>query len=152
VPGFDLSNSPTEVAGTDLTGARLVMRTSAGTRGAVGATGADRLLTGGFVNAAATAVALHEEEVVTFLVTGESLGRDGDEDRALADYMTELLAGGAPAPGPDLDRGVATDHRRRVSDDLPAADLALACEVDRFTTAVEIQRRDGGLVVETSDG
>lgn len=152
VPGFDLSNSPTEVAATDLTGKRLAMRTSAGTRGAVAATGAARLLTGGFVNAAATAAALQDDDVVTFLVTGESLGRDGDEDRALADYVTALLAGEDPPPGPYLDRVAASDHGRRFGADLPAPDLALACEVDRFATAVEIQRRDGGLVVERPRG
>lgn len=141
VAGFDLSNSPAEIATADVAGQRLAMRTSAGTRGAVAATGATRLLTGAFVNAGATADALRGDVVVTFLLTGESLGRDGDEDRALADYLTALVQGDDPAPAPYLDRVRRSDHGRRFGDDLPAADLELACDVDRFARALEIVRR-----------
>ncbi len=148
VDGFDLSNSPAEVAGADLAGKRLAMRTSAGTQGAVGATGATRLLTGAFVNAGATAEALRGDEVVTFLVTGESEGRDGDEDRALADYLQALVMGERPAVEPYLARIRASDHGRRFGEDLPLPDLELACEVDRFDRALEIQRHDDVLLVE----
>lgn len=151
VAGFDLSNSPAQVAGTDLAGRRLAMRTSAGTRGAVASTGATRLLTGAFVNASATARALRADPSVTFLLTGESEGRDGDEDRALADYVTALLRGGTPDPAPYLARVAGSDHGRRFGDDLPRRDLELACEVDRFAAAVEIHRRGAVLLVEAAD-
>lgn len=147
VPGFDFSNSPAEIAGADLAGRRLAMRTTAGTNGAVAATGASRLLTGAFVTAAATATALRGSDHVTFLITGESHGRDGDEDRALADYLRALLTGDDPSPGPYLERVRRSDHGRRFGDDLPARDLDLACEVDRFADALEITRRDDALVV-----
>ena len=148
VAGFDLSNSPAEIAAADVAGRRLAMRTSAGTQGAVLARGAQRLLTGAFVNAAATAAALQDDDAVTFLVTGESLGRDGDEDRALADYLTALVRGERPAPGPYLDRVGRSDHGRRFGDDLPARDLELACQVDRFGTALEILRRGDELLID----
>ena len=147
VDGFDLSNSPAEIAGADLAGRRLAMRTTAGTRGAVAASGATRLLTGAFVNAAATAAALRGDTEVTFLVTGESLGRDGDEDRALADYVTALVQGEEPDPTPYLDRVRRSDHGRRFGDDLPAIDLELACDVDRFGWALEILRQDGASTI-----
>ena len=151
IDGFDLSNSPAEVAATDLTGQRLAMRTSAGTQGAVTATGATRLLTGAFVNASATAEALRDDPSVTFLVTGESEGRDGDEDRALADYVTALLRGASPDPGPYLARVAASDHGRRFGDDLPRRDLELACEVDQFAAPVEVHRRGSVLLLEGAD-
>lgn len=148
VPGFDLSNSPVEMAAADVAGRRLAMRTTAGTRGAVLATNADRLLTGAFVNARATALAVRADPVVTFLVTGESLGRDGDEDAALADYVTALTRGEDPPVAPYLERVRTSDHGRRFGDDLPLEDLELACEVDRFDRALEIHRRDGVLLIE----
>lgn len=148
VDGFDLSNSPAEVSEADLTGRRLAMRTSAGTQGAVQATSAARLLTGAFVNAGATAAALRGHDVITFLLTGESQGRDGDEDRALADYVTALVRGQAPAPDAYLDRVRSSDHGRRFGDDLPAQDLALACQVDRFGRALEITRRGDACVID----
>lgn len=151
VPGFDLSNSPVEVAAADLAGRRLAMRTTAGTRGAVLAERADRLLTGAFVNARATARTVRADPVVTFLVTGASLGRDGDEDAALADYVMALARGEDPPVAPYLDRVRASDHGRRFGDDLPLRDLELACEVDRFDWPLEIHRRDGVLLIE-ADG
>lgn len=151
VEGFDLSNSPTEVAAADVGGRRLAMCTSAGTRGAVAATGAVRMVAGAFVNAGATAAALQGAGQITFLLTGESYGRDGDEDRALADYVTALLRGDDPAVEPYLDRVRRSDHGQRFGDDLPSRDLELACEIDRFSTPVEIHRRKHALVVDGSD-
>lgn len=150
VPGFDLSNSPAEMAAADLAGRRLAMRTTAGTRGAVLATNATRLLTGAFVTASATAAGLRDDPVVTFLVTGESLGRDGDEDAALADYVTALARGDTPQPEPYLDRVRRSDHGRRFGDDLPLEDLELACQVDRFDRALEIHRRGDALLIEAA--
>lgn len=151
VEGCDLSNSPAEIARTDLHGQRLAMRTSAGTQGVVAADRATRMLTGAFVNAGATAAALRGADLVTFLITGESHGRDGDEDRALADYVTALLQGLEPDPAPFVQRVRASDHGRRFGDDLPHRDLEMACEVDRFAAAIEIRRRDGVPVI-TSGG
>lgn len=152
VDGFDLSNSPSEIGAADLTGRRLAMRTSAGTQGAVLATGATRMLTGAFVNASATAEALQGADRVTFLLTGESYGRDGDEDRALADYLTAVLSGSNPAPEPYLSRVRNSDHGCRFGDDLPGRDLELACEIDRFSAPIEILRRGDELVITPRDG
>src|SRR3954471_20531579 len=41
--GFDLSNSPVAVSEADVAGREIVQRTSAGTQGAIAATGADHL-------------------------------------------------------------------------------------------------------------
>ena len=56
--GFDLSNSPVEVAAADLDGRVLVQRTSAGTRGVVAARSATRLWCASLVCASATAAAV----------------------------------------------------------------------------------------------
>jgi 2-phosphosulfolactate phosphatase len=56
VPGFDLSNSPAEVAtAAVVAGRRLVHRTSAGTQGVVRSLAAQRLVAASFVCAGATA-------------------------------------------------------------------------------------------------
>ena len=45
VEGFDFGNSPSQVAGVDLTGRTCIHTTSAGTQGIVNATGADEIVT-----------------------------------------------------------------------------------------------------------
>jgi 2-phosphosulfolactate phosphatase len=136
--GFDLGNSPTEVGRRDLTGATVVHRTSAGTQGLLRCAGSGQLFAGSFVNVAATVRAVVDTGVdqVTFVITGASLGRDGDEDLACAELLTARLRGLDPDPGPFLDRVPASDAGRAFGpggpDWAPAEDLALALEVDRF--------------------
>jgi 2-phosphosulfolactate phosphatase len=86
---------PREISGIDLRGRTLIQRTSAGTQGILRAIHADRLFAASFVVAKATAFQIQQisPEVVSFIVTGESLGRDGDEDRACGEYIQALING-----------------------------------------------------------
>src|SRR5438874_1974411 len=55
IPGFDFDNSPSRMARANIRGQLLIQRTSAGTQGAINATGATHLLLNSLVNASATA-------------------------------------------------------------------------------------------------
>jgi 2-phosphosulfolactate phosphatase len=142
VPGFDLGNSPSEIAATDLTGRTIVHRTSAGTQGLLRTTGSGIVFAASFVTAGATARALRAAEVtdVTFVITGASLGRNGDEDLAAAELIAARVAGEDPDPAPFLARVEPSDAGRLFAEDGPAwapvEDLRLACELDRFNAAL----------------
>lgn len=143
VPGFDLGNSPTELAAVDVAGARLVHRSSAGTQGLVAAAAvADHLFAASFVCAGATAraVAALAPERVTFVATGVD-ERDGEEDLACADYLTELLHGRAPEPGPYLARIRSSDAGRLFGTEahLPASDLEHATRLDAVDFALRAE-------------
>ncbi|MEX1177363.1 MAG: 2-phosphosulfolactate phosphatase [Nitriliruptor sp.] len=143
LPGFDLGNSPTEVATTTLAldGATVIHRTSAGTQGLVRCAGSGALYAASFVTAAATAraIAASQPSRVTFVVTGASLGRDGDEDLAAAELIAARLSGDDPDPAPFLARVAPSDAGRNFTDEgpdwAPASDLAAACDVDRCAVA-----------------
>lgn len=141
VEGFDLGNSPSEMARQDLAGRTLVHRTSAGTQGLARTAGSPLVLAASFVTAGATAAVLRAAAVaeVTFVITGASLGRDGDEDLAAAELIAARANGDDPDPTPYLARVAASDAGRLFADDgpdwAPPADLAMACEVDRFERA-----------------
>ena len=79
---FDLSNSPGALLDRDLAGRTLIQRTSAGTQGLVRAIQAETLYAASFVVARATAQMLirSQAEIISFVITGISQGRDGDED------------------------------------------------------------------------
>lgn len=139
--GFDLGNSPSEVAAVDFAGRTLVHRTSAGTQGLVRCQDSPVLLAASFVTARATAQRLRDAGVghVTYVITGASLGRDGDEDLACAELIAARVAGEDPDPQPYLDRVPVSDAGRKFRDDpawLPAVDVTFACEVDRFDLAL----------------
>jgi 2-phosphosulfolactate phosphatase len=156
LPGFDLGNSPTEVAATDLPleGGTVVHRTSAGTQGLVRCAGSGVLFAASFVNASATAGALRSlgPHRVSFVVTGASLGRDGDEDLAAAELIGALTRGERPDPAPYLARVGPSDAGRNFTHDgpdwAPPSDLAAACDLDRFDTAL----RATPAAVPTADG
>jgi len=136
--GFDLGNSPLALADLDVSGRTLVHRTSAGTQGLARTAGSDLVIAASFVTAGATARFLERTgvEEVTFVVTGDSLGRDGDEDLACAELIAARISGEDPDPGPFLARVPGSDAGRLFAPDgpdwAPPGDLSLACEVDRF--------------------
>lgn len=154
VADFDFGNSPTEIAAHDLTGRRLIQRTSAGTQGIVRSTQADLLLGSSFVCAGATARYLRQmqPERVTFVVTGIIYGRDGDEDIACADYLTALLRGEQPAPAPFIRRVYESTAGRLFTDpshpEFAPVDLERCVEVDRFDFALVVERQEGLLALE----
>ncbi len=92
-PEFDFGNSPAKISTLNLDGKTMIKRTSAGTQGIVLAINADQIFAASFVVAKATAKIIQrlDPDVVSFIVTGESMGRDGDEDLACGEYIQALI-------------------------------------------------------------
>lgn len=102
IPGFDFSNSPLEYTAERIAGRRLVMSTSNGTRAIAAASGAKRVLLGAFVNAAAVARAVQDEERVAIICAG-TLGAFTMEDALAAGAILERLERmGAPLERDDM--------------------------------------------------
>lgn len=146
IPGFDLDNSPALIERAPLAGRTVIMRTSAGTQGALLATRAQAVYLAGFVNAGATARVLQERHapVASLVAMGVGGGVPAEEDEACAAYIESLLRG-RPLPA-DL---LLADVRRRKGQvwEHPAptflADVERAFVIDRFDFAVEVRREDG---------
>lgn len=151
--GFDLGNSPTKIQAVDLDGRSLIQRTSAGTQGITRAVKADRILAASFVVAKATADYLQglNPAVISFIVTGESLGRDGDEDRACGEYIKALLENTKPNPADYVARVSTSDVGRAfMGGYLPyllRADFNVCTQVDIFNFLLTVQREDSLLVM-----
>lgn len=146
VPGFDFGNSPAALLAADLAGKNVVMSTAAGVRGLQRFRQARRLYAASLVCARATAAAIAAAgaDEVAFVITGEWVDRDGDEDIACADYLEALLRGEQP-PAADFVRRVRdSDFGRRFTagtwPNLPLADLELAGQADRFDFAMPVRR------------
>ena len=153
VDGFDLSNSPTQLADTYLQGRRLIHRSSAGTQGVVRSANAKHILTTGLCSITATArrALSIKPASVTLLPTGLLPGGWGDEDAACADLLEGILTGDAPPYGQFIDRVRESRAGLKFVDPshnvFPASDLDLALEIDRFDFTMEVTKRDGLLVL-----
>jgi 2-phosphosulfolactate phosphatase len=145
IPGFDVGNSPSAIARLDLTGRRVVQRTSSGTQGVVAATNASAILLGSFVIAGATVRYLRRtDEDVTLVAMGHNAREDADEDLACARYLKAALCD-EPPPPPHVT--FLADHAEEGWPEwFPRRDAELAMEVDRFSFALPV-RREGGLLV-----
>jgi len=143
IPSFDLGNSPVEAMTAAVLGRTVVHRTSAGTQGLVRTIGSRVVFAASFVNATATAQALaaFQPDTVTYIVTGASLGRDGDEDLAAAELIAATFDARTPIdPAAYLARVPTSDAGQVFAEErYPWAtrqDLALAMEHDRFAEAL----------------
>jgi 2-phosphosulfolactate phosphatase len=145
IPGFDVGNSPSAIERLDLSGRRVVQRTSSGTQGVVAATGADAIVLGSFVIAAATVRYLRERaRNVTIVAMGQNALEDADEDLACARYFAAALSDGRPSKPPVT--LVADRDGEGWPDWFPRRDAELALEVDRFSFALPVYRENGLLI------
>ncbi|MEN6410368.1 MAG: 2-phosphosulfolactate phosphatase [Anaerolineaceae bacterium] len=153
VPGFDYGNSPQPFVHVDLHGKTLYQRTGAGVQGLLRCPPGAAALAASFVVAGATVRRLLElkPETVTMLVTGHLEDRDGDEDRACADYLAARLRGESPDPAPYFDRVRQSTAGRLFQIDSPAhptADLPFCLQLDRFDFAMQTRCEGGELVLK----
>lgn len=152
-PGFDLSNSPVAVTQADVAGRELVQRTSAGTQGAIAATGAERLFAASLVCASATAAAVTScgMGAPTYVITGRfpDLPDGGDDDLHTAELIERARTARpleaeatavAVAQSPEAERTLAVGEGHVHPDD-----IAYATAVDRFDFAMKVERVDGRL-------
>ena len=156
IPGFDFGNSPARLMHEDLAGKQVVMSTASGVLGLQRFREASRLYAASLVCARATVAAICATGAaeICFVITGEWVDRDGDEDIACADYLESLLCGEPAAPDQFARRVRDSDFGRRFAagtwPNLPPADLELAAMVDLFDFAMPVLRENDRLVIRNS--
>ncbi len=146
IVGFDAGNSPSAIERLDLSGRRVVQRTSAGTQGVNAATRARGITLGSFVIAEATVAYLRRSaQDVTVVAMGHGAAETADEDEACARYIAARLED-APTEIAAIVASLWKDEDPNWPDWFPRRDAELACEVDRFDFALPVTR-EGGLFV-----
>src|SRR5215208_1435099 len=146
--GFDFGNSPTYISKAELSGMRMIHRTSAGTQGVVRSQNAEVMLASSFVVADATARYVEKLNApqVTFVITGKSYN-GGDEDLACAEYLEGLLKGDPPEAKPFIRRVLeskdAFPHLDPTQRDFPLSDLDYCTQIDMFDFAMPVIKENG---------
>lgn len=153
IPDFDFGNTPTAFRDLRLDDRPLIQSTAAGAHGITRFNNVRALFAGSLVCARATAMAISalNPSEVTFVVTGEWVDRDGDEDIACADYLEALLSGTYPDAAIYEQRVRDSDFGRRFlagdNPNLPASDLELCAVADRFDFAMQASRLNDRMVL-----
>jgi 2-phosphosulfolactate phosphatase len=146
VQGIAISNSPTQIAATELAGTILIQRSSAGTPAAAAVREGIDIFAASLVVASATlqACLLRHPTTLTLIASA-----DHPEDHACARYMEAIARGETP----DLDRllqplRASERYQLLIKGEwpgFPATDLELALQPDRFSFAMPAQRHTGYL-------
>lgn len=143
IAGFDVGNSPSAIERLDLSGRRVVQRTSSGTQGVVAASAASEVVLGSFVVAQATVGYLRDRtDDVTIVAMGAAATEIAEEDERCAAYLASALRG-APEQGHGV---VLRTPPEGWPDWFPRRDAELALEIDRFDFALPVAR-EGALLV-----
>ena len=155
VEGFDFGNSPAAFLERDLTGRRLIQRTSSGTQGVVRSENADRVLTSSLCCARATVeqIARLRPERVTMVITGSHAGGLGDDDLACADYLEALMRGRSIDVQHVIERVRASRAGQKFTDperpQFSAVDLEYAVDANRFSFAMMVRREEDRYVMRS---
>lgn len=155
--GFDFGNSPAQFRKNNLVGKTLIQRTSAGTQGIVNTNHTSELFAASFVVAKATALHIRERNPpkVSFIVTGESMGRDGDEDRACGEYIQALIMNQMPKAEVFTQRvsqsTAGVSFLSEANRQILGKDLDLSIQVDRFAFSMPIIREGELLLMYRND-
>jgi 2-phosphosulfolactate phosphatase len=150
VPGIAISNSPTQIANTDLKGRVLVQRSSAGTQVAAAVKQGD-IFAASLVVARATVQAclLRHPETLTLLASA-----DHPEDHACAQYMEGIIRGEERDLEQLLTHLKQSDRYRKLTSGtwpgFAPTDLDLSLQPDRFDFAMPVTRHDGYLQLTKS--
>jgi 2-phosphosulfolactate phosphatase len=143
IPGFDVGNSPSAIERLDLSGRRVIQRTSAGTQGVSAAASAEAIVLCSFVIAGATVDYLRRAaDDVTVVAMGHGGVAPSEEDEACARHVASRLLGAATDAGA-LVASLWTDEDPNWPEWFPRRDAELACQVDRFDFALPVAREAG---------
>jgi 2-phosphosulfolactate phosphatase len=148
VPGFDMGNSPSSIKPQDIAGKRVILRTTAGTQGVIGAKNASTILTASLVNISATVkyIRSHPPTSLTLIQPGlfEEEGW-GDEDVACADVIEALLLNKKIEWDTILKRvclSKSGSHYDGKNTDFPIKDLELTLKYDNFNFAMVVEKKN----------
>lgn len=150
IDGFDFGNSPSTIEQADFAGRTIVHTTSAGTQGIANANGADEIIGGSLVNAAAIAryIRSRNPEEVSLVCMGLAGAEETDEDTLCARYIRSLLEGRPlETMEAEIERLKHTSGAKffdpAQQDVFPERDFHLSTQVDRFDFVLRYDRGTG---------
>lgn len=145
--GFDYGNSPTEIQSVDFTDKVVVHTTSNGTKGLLLATGADEVLTGSFINAAAIVKHIKKlnPKTVSLVSTSPNIHEENNEDLMLAYYLRDCLEGKEPSEDDIKQMMKKTTAYSLLFNEVgvPATDFDLCLDFNRMNFVVKQEMKDG---------
>ena len=150
VDGFDLGNSPAEVAKAKVRGKHIVLTTSAGTQGMVVAQKSERILIGSFGNVRILIKTILKmaPPLITWLPVGTEGVRKAVEDELCASYLKEKLAGKTASLPLLLEDIMKGEGAYRLTTLGQQSDFPYCLCENIYNIVPEVRRQDGALTIK----
>lgn len=150
IEGFDLGNSPTEIIKTNLHGKTVIHTTTAGTKGLVGATNADMVITGSIVNTGAIVrfIKALNPHYVSLVAMGYRATQSAEEDLLCAEMIEDGLTDKSSFSEKRISELQYTSGKRFFNPQniefSPPTDFFLCTIRDKFNFILKAERRFDG--------
>ena len=147
VKSFDYNNSPYFISQHNFGGKKIILSTSAGTKGIIAAENADEIITGSFVNIKAAAEYIKEKrpELVSLVAMGNNGATEADEDNLYAEELERILKGEQPLTETEIRkrlRSPAGDRFFTEADqsEMPQEDFEYSLKVNKFDFVIKAEK------------
>jgi 2-phosphosulfolactate phosphatase len=149
IEGFDFNNSPFFISQSDFAGKKIILSTSAGTRGITAAKNADQIITGSFVNieAAAKYIKARNPELVSLVAMGNNGIAEADEDNLYAQELEKLLNGKMTLSKAEIKSRLRSPAGDRFFDkstqsEMPQEDFEYCLKINKFDFVIKAVKID----------
>jgi 2-phosphosulfolactate phosphatase len=146
--GFDYGNSPANVSTMNLKGKKIILTTSAGSQGIVGAISAERVLIGSFLNAKAIIhyLKMHYSSNISLLAIGNEAVEPAVEDEECAKYLQSLLMGASHYLEPMVDKILQSDGAARLRRLSQEDDLKFCLKMNKSEIIPKFDLENGKII------
>lgn len=146
LPGFDMGNSPSQIAPLSVKGKTVIHTTSAGTQGIANAKKATEIIGGSLLTAKAIAEYIKKSgaEDISLVCMGYAGQYPTDEDTLCANYIKSLLEGETIDLAAGIENLKSTEGAKffdkAQNDVFPEQDFYMCTEVDKFNFVLRLNK------------
>lgn len=148
IDDFDFNNSPYFIAQNNFAGKKIILSTSAGTKGIIAAENADEIITGSFVNIAAAAAYIKQKkpELVSLVAMGNNGVRDAAEDNLYVQELEKILKGKRPLAEAEIKKRLRSPAGDRffveaTQSEMPKEDFDYSLNINKFDFVIKALKK-----------
>ena len=151
IEDFDFNNSPYFISQNNFSDRKIILSTSAGTKGIIAAKKAEEIITGSFVNikAAAEYIKRKNPELVSLVAMGNNGVEDAAEDNLYAEELKKILTGKSDESLNEAEirkrlRTPAGDRffREESQSEMPKEDFDYSLKINKFDFVIKAEKKE----------
>jgi 2-phosphosulfolactate phosphatase len=149
IEDFDFNNSPYFISQNDFAGRKIILSTSAGTKGIIAAKNAAEIITGSFVNIKATAEYIKRKnpELVSLVAMGNNGVTEADEDNLYSQELEKILKAEKALTEAEIKkklRSPAGDRffKKETQSEMPKEDFDYSLNINKFDFVIKADKKE----------